>query len=624
MKDTMNILKAHTTRCFFVRTFLLLFFIFCTESTHPEGFHGNTEVEASQGGLKKIKDLRVGDEVVCYNKEMNPRSEMVTAIEEEEEESMVEIITFDGTCIITSKKSKIYLPLKKKWVKVKKLKRGDRLLKNGKEETEISSIEEKWKPTKFYKITVDNNHNFLITKNGILVHNYAAVFQTVGQWIATNGPVILSNVQAAAVQAGQAIVSGAQAAGQAVVNVVVSAPAVAVVVPIAVANEVKDSLEAAEKVRIAAQIAEQARIAAEIAEKAASAVNIATKAAEVAEPVVAIAKEIPFAASSQGMSAASIFQAIGNFAANNAARFNFFAQLFASAAPHTLDYSIPHLSGELGQTFDLKGKSFTYTESGWKSTADLSSLEKEDLGKKIAEKQKLAQQQKTAMSIDMNAFVEPEYSYVTREGYTKDGFWYPVGARLYEECITYSADRTGIDYYDRIKDALISKRIAEQRKAAEQKSPTKNKSDTSNENNGCKCGCGCKFECGCTCGCGCSWKERQQRKKEIEERNKNPNGEYEDAGYHHKNSNGNSKNGKSPSPKNGQKALNNSIELLGDGTGRIGVSEGQIVILSKTLSGKYHGHAISLKEFLSAKTFHGMLKKMIEAGLMDTKGNILK
>ena len=93
------------------------------------------------------------------------------------------------------------------------------------------------------------------------------------------------------------------------------------------------------------------------------------------------------------------------------------------------------------------------------------------------------------------------------------------------------------------------------------------------------------------------------------------NGKYEDAPYHHINSRGN----KNPAPKNGQKALDNSIQIKETSPRRIGISENEIVVLDKTLEGIYHGHVRSWSELLEP-----MKNALIKAGLVNQAGKILK
>ncbi len=77
-----------------------------------------------------------------------------------------------------------------------------------------------------------------------------------------------------------------------------------------------------------------------------------------------------------------------------------------------------------------------------------------------------------------------------------------------------------------------------------------------------------------------------QDPKKDNNNNKHPHGKYEDASYHHKNSKGR----KNPAPKDGQTALDNSVAISSESTGRIGLSKGEIVVLRQTSSGLYHGY----------------------------------
>ena len=44
------------------------------------GFDGNTIITTSSGRLKPIKELKVGEEVVCYNKNFLPESTAIKGI----------------------------------------------------------------------------------------------------------------------------------------------------------------------------------------------------------------------------------------------------------------------------------------------------------------------------------------------------------------------------------------------------------------------------------------------------------------------------------------------------------------------------------------------------------------
>lgn len=65
-----------------------------------------------------------------------------------------------------------------------------------------------------------------------------------------------------------------------------------------------------------------------------------------------------------------------------------------------------------------------------------------------------------------------------------------------------------------------------------------------------------------------------------------PHGKYEDAPYHKTKQSG----CKSPAPKNGQKALDNSVKISKESANRVGISNGQFVRLNITRAGLYHGY----------------------------------
>ncbi len=75
-------------------------------------------------------------------------------------------------------------------------------------------------------------------------------------------------------------------------------------------------------------------------------------------------------------------------------------------------------------------------------------------------------------------------------------------------------------------------------------------------------------------------------KDEDDDPEKHPYGIYRDASYH---TPGGSRM-KGPRPKNGQRALDNSVSLGRNSTGRVGISEGEIVVLRRTSERLYHGY----------------------------------
>jgi len=92
---------------------------------------------------------------------------------------------------------------------------------------------------------------------------------------------------------------------------------------------------------------------------------------------------------------------------------------------------------------------------------------------------------------------------------------------------------------------------------------------------------------------------------------------YKDGAYHHPNSKGSGKGGKSRAPSDGQKALDNSVPIKDTNDNRVGISNGEIVKLNKTLNGEYHGYVVSWEDAHSS--VQNALKKH---GLVNSNGKI--
>lgn len=105
------------------------------------------------------------------------------------------------------------------------------------------------------------------------------------------------------------------------------------------------------------------------------------------------------------------------------------------------------------------------------------------------------------------------------------------------------------------------------------------------------------------------------------DKNKHPHGIYEDADYHGKNQNGR----KSPRPKNGQKALDNSISVEGELSRRVSVCDGEIVVLNPTTPNHYHGYVTTFKELQAGSdAYQSIINTLRNAKLITFAGKIIK
>ena len=128
----------------------------------------DTIVQTSEGP-KEISIMKVGDKIICFNKNLMAEERMIISIEEIETDNVVEITTEDGVIISVVADQQLFVP--KKWVRADQLSLGDILLQKDRSFIGISGIQHKHEVTKLRFIVVEEHHNFLASKNGVLVHN---------------------------------------------------------------------------------------------------------------------------------------------------------------------------------------------------------------------------------------------------------------------------------------------------------------------------------------------------------------------------------------------------------------------------------------------------------------------
>ena len=138
----------------------------CTTSTC---FTGDTKV-AVENGYKNIKDIKVGDYVYSYNLDTNKKElkkVLETFIHQKDE---IYTLKVNNQLIHTTEEHPFYV-INKGWINTKKLNFDDKLLsiKNG--PTNIQNISKRKNKTYVYNFEVEDNHNYLITTDEILVHN---------------------------------------------------------------------------------------------------------------------------------------------------------------------------------------------------------------------------------------------------------------------------------------------------------------------------------------------------------------------------------------------------------------------------------------------------------------------
>lgn len=144
-------------------------------------FDGGTLITTSSGRLKAIKELQVGDEVVCYNNNLEQEVSFIKGTYAFRVDCTIKITTADNVTITTSLIERFYLPAENQWVCAKNLKEGDYLLNEDMEQVAITNVEECLGKDVMYLITVDNQHNFLASGGKYLVHN-GPIAGAIGYW----------------------------------------------------------------------------------------------------------------------------------------------------------------------------------------------------------------------------------------------------------------------------------------------------------------------------------------------------------------------------------------------------------------------------------------------------------
>ncbi len=140
-----------------------------------EGFVKGTLVK-TKDHYKPIEQLNVNDEVLSYkfkSKEIVPSK--ITQISKYRYENCVKL-TINGIDIVCAPDHKFFCPLRKGgWIKAKDLHKNDFVIRNVTDLVRLNDITVIKEEADFYCLSIQDNHNYLISEQDIFVHNNAAV-----------------------------------------------------------------------------------------------------------------------------------------------------------------------------------------------------------------------------------------------------------------------------------------------------------------------------------------------------------------------------------------------------------------------------------------------------------------
>ena len=125
----------------------------------------------TEDGLRNIEDINLGDKVYSLNPDTNERElKEVTRLIRSVTTEVYEI-TIGNEVVKTTPRHEFYI-VDKGWIRAYELEVGDVLVSTTEGEMKINKIEHySVEETPTYNITVDDNHNYLITEYRVLVHN---------------------------------------------------------------------------------------------------------------------------------------------------------------------------------------------------------------------------------------------------------------------------------------------------------------------------------------------------------------------------------------------------------------------------------------------------------------------
>jgi len=183
------VLKLHMIKNNLKAQAFTLLCLFSFSFIAASGFDGSTLVTTSSGRLKSIKELHVGDEVICYNSNLEPEINHIKGVYAFMVDATMNITTEDNIVVITGLMERFYLPVENQWVCAQDLKEGDFFLNEDLERIAVINIEKNENKNVMYLITVDNQHNFLASDGKYLVHN-GPLGATIGCYLGASSVVL--------------------------------------------------------------------------------------------------------------------------------------------------------------------------------------------------------------------------------------------------------------------------------------------------------------------------------------------------------------------------------------------------------------------------------------------------
>jgi hypothetical protein len=190
-----------------MKKFLLLLAL-VINNVYAEGFLAGTLIKTKTGYIA-IEQLEKDDLVLCYDGKGNYVEKPVTAVTKKETAHFLQF-TINGEIINVAPEQKFYRPTKQRWTKAQHLTQKHVLLQHQAKLVRIDKIIEIEQEATVFAITVADHHNFLVSRQDIVVHNiFPFLIIMIGWGASAGGATVTVGVLGATITASATTVASA-------------------------------------------------------------------------------------------------------------------------------------------------------------------------------------------------------------------------------------------------------------------------------------------------------------------------------------------------------------------------------------------------------------------------------